>query len=316
MIKLQEDLWDYIKSKKEIIDKRIDQWVQELNLRDPHVNYVVKGGKRLRSILTLLVGEALGYETKELLDFATAIELIHNATLIHDDIIDKHTTRRGKESLWRLSGLHNAVILGDLLFSLAGYKLKEISYEALGVVTEGIYRVSLGVYLEANPLAGIEMGYRIYEMINKLKTAELFGAAAKLGAILMHDRHIADSAYNFGIAVGEAYQLADDLVDINNFLQGDKTVDLKPLKLLIVYLKKDIKLLEELFVSEGNFDIVNDQLREIDALNVVTELIKEKVNSAKTFLEIFPKNKYTDLLGEIPQKMIDAMLKEQVKPPE
>lgn len=315
MIGLQEDLWKYLNSRRKILDKHIERWIQDLNLEDPYIIYVIRGGKRLRGILTFLIGESLGYEVEEMMDFAAAIELTHNATLIHDDIIDKHATRRGKESLWKLRGLHDAVILGDLLFSLAGYKLKERSYRALGVITEAIYKVSLGVFLEANPLAGRNMGYQIYEIVNKLKTAELFGAAAELGAILSQDEKILNNAYRFGMAIGEAYQLADDLVDINNFLNGDEKVDLKPLKLLIAYIKKDQTLLEQLFLSENDSDIVKSQLKEIDAANIVMDMIREKVKDAKSLLKPFPDNRYKDILSAIPQEMINVMLREQIKPP-
>jgi octaprenyl-diphosphate synthase len=316
VIKLEEKILNYLNTRKKVIDKRIDEWLHELNLSDENISYVFEGGKRLRSLLTLLIGETLGINLEKLVDLATAIEFVHNATLIHDDIIDAHDMRRGKSSLWRISGQHKAVIMGDLLFSYAGYRLAKISEKALKIITNAIYRVSLGVFLEDNPLAGRKYGYRIYEMINRLKTAELFGAAAELGVVLLNDQAIQKQAYNFGIHIGEAYQLADDLVDISLFLDRKRDVDLKPIKLLIGYLKEDEKIIDRFFKDrEVDRDELRNHLKAIKAKEKLASLIKEKIVGAEESLLGFPENEYKNILYEIPRSMVNAMLEEYTKPP-
>ena len=304
-----EEIWDYMNSKRKLLDHRIKEWLKEIGVDFNFLHKIFEGGKRLRSILTLLVGEALGYKNEQVIDFATAIEFVHNATLIHDDIIDLHTVRRGATTLWKEIGAHDAVITGDLLFTFTGHKLSLLSTKALEVITRAIYKVTKGVFLETNPESGRALGHKLYAVINELKTAELFAAASKLGAILEGNENLEEMMYKYGLYLGEAYQYADDLVDIIELEKNEnyQEIDLKPIKLLISYIQKDddLRILEE----EDKGKIV-ELIKQLDAKVFLQEKIREKIRSAEMIIRNLPENKYTKMLIEIPKVMVEAMLKE------
>jgi len=296
-----------------LIDKRINEWLNDLGLIGDFIKRIFEGGKRFRSLLTILVGESLNIPCNETLDYATAIEFIHNATLIHDDIIDKHELRRGKTSLWKILGLHDAIIFGDVLFSYAGYKLSKISLEALNVLSNTIYLVTKGVYMETHPLEVHEKTSDLYLLINRFKTAELFGAATKLGSLPVDDEALQEDAYMYGIALGEAYQLADDLVDVKALLNGSKNLDLKPIKLLIAFLSKDDKLLKELFEENITVEVMRTYIVELKADEQLKELIDEKLEITAECLSGFPENKLKMYLKAMPKLMVEAMINEAEK---
>jgi len=304
------ELEEYFEASKELINKRIEKWLKELNVDDPMIQNTFEGGKRLRSILTMLVSDSLNIERDQALDLATAIEFVHNATLIHDDIIDLHTIRRGKDSLWRNVGAKSAVLIGDLLFTFAGYKLSNISPEALDVITKAMYRVTRGVYLEDNPSAGSNYGYKLYIVINRYKTAELFAAASKLGSLLCGNKKIIDAMYKYGLAIGEAYQLADDLVGLIAATNvPDSPIDYKPLRLLLVFLKRNDFINYTTIASVEDREILRE-LNELGADRILRSMIDERIREAEKLVSYLPHNEYSEYLFKVPSIMINAMLNE------
>ncbi len=303
------DIWGYIEDKRKKVGERINQWISEIKLHAENLWKVFEKGKRLRSVLTILIGEALGFKEEDVIDFATAIEFVHNATLIHDDIIDSHSVRRGSATLWKTIGIHDAVITGDLLFTFTGHKLSSISMRALEIITRAIYKVTRGVYLETNPLAGKHYGHELYAVINRLKTAELFGAASKLGSILTENEEIETAMYNYGIALGEAYQYADDLVDVVQLVNEENPeIDLKPIRLLISYMLEDSDLHH--LINETSKEEIVEILRKNEAENFLKKQIEQKIKKAEKMANKLPESKHRNVLKAIPRLMVGAMLKE------
>ncbi|MFQ6085665.1 MAG: polyprenyl synthetase family protein, partial [Candidatus Bathyarchaeia archaeon] len=204
------------------IDARLDKDADLIHFSD-FMRYMIKGGKRLRGTLCLLISQALGGDSEESLPYACAIEMVHAATLAHDDFIDGHGTRRGRIPLYRVLDPRRAVLLADMLLSTSAHRVASLgSTDGYQTLTKAIYEVSRGVFYEPlNPVPFIreirsgKIEKRLYRVLIRLKTAELFGAACKLGAIAA-GADVSDRlrAYSYGIAVGEAFQVADDLVDI------------------------------------------------------------------------------------------------------
>jgi hypothetical protein len=188
-------------------------------------------GKKLRGTLLCLVAAARGGSLAEALPGAVAIELIQTATLLHDDFVDQHRERRRLPSLWTLQGARRAVLLGDVIFSSAIHMMGEKGREEGLIVARVIAEISRGAYQEPiDPtalLAALDEGCEsaIYEKIIDLKTAALFGAACQLGALAAGaENEQQRSWHRYGLRIGQAYQLADDLQDVERVLaRGEAT---------------------------------------------------------------------------------------------
>jgi geranylgeranyl pyrophosphate synthase len=189
---------------------------------------ILSDGKKARGALLCLVAAALGGALESALPRAVAVELIQTATLIHDDFVDQHLTRRSRPALWTLDGARRAVLLGDVLFASAIRTMSELGREDGLIVSRAIAEISRGAYQEPlDPhalVAEIEAGRittALYERIIRLKTGVLFGAACQLGALAagaggpVQERWLA-----YGLRVGEAYQIADDLHEVEGHLHA------------------------------------------------------------------------------------------------
>ncbi len=186
-------------------------------------------GKKLRGTLLCLVASALGGTLAEALPRAVAIELIQAATLLHDDFVDQHRTRRHLPALWTLQGARRAVLLGDAIFSSAIHMMGKQGREDGLIVARAIAEISRGAYQEPLDAAALlsvldnDMEACVYEKIIDLKTAVLFGAACQLGAVSAGAGSEKQSAWRrYGLMIGQAYQLADDLQDVKRILARGK----------------------------------------------------------------------------------------------
>jgi hypothetical protein len=187
------------------------------------VHDVLDHGKRLRGCLLCLVNEALGGRREAALPRALAVECIQAASLIHDDFVDCDTRRRERPAAWTTYGPRKAVLLGDVMFATALQRMTEMGHADGLAVAEVIATMASGAWqeplepedVEPALLADPERGGRLYPGIIHLKTGALFGTAARLGAISAGgSQRMADVAYEFGVYLGEAYQIADDLGDL------------------------------------------------------------------------------------------------------
>ena len=187
---------------------------------------ILMGGKKIRASLVCLVTMTLGGALEDAVPRAIAVELIHTATLIHDDFVDQHKLRRNSPALWTLAGARRAVLLGDIIFASAIQMMGELGREDGLVVSRAIAEVSRGAYQEPlNPSAFLEEieadgeDAALYEKIIYLKTGILFGAACQLGAIAAKaDDKLQQKWRRYGLKIGEAYQIADDFHEVEQYL--------------------------------------------------------------------------------------------------
>lgn len=187
---------------------------------------VLGGGKRIRGSLLCLVASALGCSLDKALPRAIAVELIQTATLIHDDFVDQHKLRRNLPAVWTLEGARKAVLLGDVIFASAIQMMSELGRDDGLIVSRVIAEISRGAYREpmdpSSLLEEIERdkgGASFYEKIIYLKTGVLFGAACQLGAVAAGAGEKFRQAWRcYGLRIGEAYQIADDLHEIELYL--------------------------------------------------------------------------------------------------
>ncbi len=179
---------------------------------------IAAGGKRLRPLLVLLAaGPAQEADEAELLAAAAAVELVHSATLVHDDVLDAATLRRGVPTVWSQGGRELAVATGDLLFSRAFAELTAAgSLEAVRALSRASSALAEGELLQREDAWNVAVTAARYEYRCELKTARLFEAACELGALAARrDTQDVAALGAFGRRIGLAFQLLDDVLDMS-----------------------------------------------------------------------------------------------------
>lgn len=180
-------------------------------------------GKRIRPMLTLLTTAAAGGNWETGLPAAAAVELVHNFSLIHDDIQDNSALRRGRETVWRLWGVAQAINAGDSLFSMAHLSLQHLDgsvalerrLEAGNVLRKASLTLTQGQFLDLDYEARGDLTVESYWPMIRGKTASLLAACAELGAILAVTSEENQAAYReFGELLGMAFQVHDDYLGI------------------------------------------------------------------------------------------------------
>src|ERR1044071_5808531 len=174
------------------------------------------GGKRVRPMVTLLAYFAFGGErTQDIVDIATAIELIHTATLLHDDIIDGAETRRGKESAFKKFGLKSTLVAGDFLFIKAFEFAGKFDETVVQWTADACTLLTEGEILQGHFNRNRAVTLDDYLEIVKRKTASLFHTGAKVGAYLAGaPTALIEEAERYGLNMGIAFQMVDDVLDV------------------------------------------------------------------------------------------------------
>ncbi len=224
------------------------------------IGYVFSmGGKRVRPLLTVFAAEAVGNVSEDVLRGAVAIEILHNFTLVHDDIMDNAGTRRGKATVHVTSGVNTAILVGDQMMALAYDCLEKCRGErlrdSLRIFNEGVKQVCDGQALDESlsKCEGSSMPDYI-DMISK-KTGALLKAAGELGGLLGGgNREEVGLLGSFGLNLGIAFQILDDMLD----LEGDADRFGKPKGLDIMEKKKNYLFLKAQQSLDGRrFAVVN-----------------------------------------------------------
>ena len=180
------------------------------------------GGKRLRALLTLGSAKLCNYSkgTRDI-NLAACVELIHSATLMHDDVIDNGTIRRGKKTLNKIWDNHSSVLVGDYLLSRCFEMMVEDgNLEILKLLSSTSSKIAQGEVLQLQHKGEVDMLEETYLKIISAKTAELFAASTKVGAILSDKNNKKKEALEFyGRNLGLTFQIADDTLDYNSELK-------------------------------------------------------------------------------------------------
>ena len=273
-------------------------------------------GKRLRALLTLGSAKLCGY-SKGVRDInlAACIELIHAATLMHDDVIDNGEIRRGKKTLNSIWGNQSSILVGDYLLSRCFEMMVEDgSLEVLRLLSSTSAEISQGEVLQIQHRGEIDILEETYFKIISAKTASLFSAATKVGAILAgKENKIKEALEFYGKNLGLTFQIADDSLDYNSeikffgkevgndFYEGKIT-----LPIILLYQKAKInekKILKEFFEkkvrTENEFKEV---LLMIKKYNIISECYKKAgyfINLACNSLTIFDESKQKDVLQNL-----------------
>ena len=201
--------------------KRIDRGIKK-NIRDEErlitraAGHLIQAkGKKIRPVLTLLFSRILNYKGSSHFNLAVCIEFIHNATLLHDDVIDGGKIRRGRKSANLIWGNKISILVGDYLLSKA-FKLmvKDKSIKVLEILSETSLILARGQIQDVNNLSNINLSQSKYLSIINSKTAELFRVSCYLPGIISNQpKNTLKSLNNFGYYFGMAFQLSDDILD-------------------------------------------------------------------------------------------------------
>ena len=217
-------LKDSVDDKLVLVEEKIKSKLEsDVSLVSKMTDYHLKtGGKRLRALLTLGSAKLCGY-TKGARDInlAACVELIHSATLMHDDVIDNGSVRRGRKTLNKVWDNHSSVLVGDYLLSRCFEMMVEDgSIEVLKLLSSTSSKIAQGEVLQLQHKGEVDMLEETYLRIISSKTAELFAAATKVGAILSNVKTKEKEALEFyGRNLGLTFQIADDTLDYNSELK-------------------------------------------------------------------------------------------------
>ena len=211
-------LKNLVGDKLDDVSKRIKfKLASEINLIHKMTDYHVKsGGKRIRPLLTLASAKLCGYKNGNRdVNLAACIELIHNATLLHDDVIDNSNLRRGIKTTNSIWGNQSSILVGDYLFSRCFEMMVEDgSQEILKLLSSTSSRIAQGEVLQLEHKGEVDLLEETYFNIINMKTAALFAAAAKVGACLGNkNKKEKDALESYGKNLGLAFQIADDALD-------------------------------------------------------------------------------------------------------
>ncbi|NOZ79796.1 MAG: polyprenyl synthetase family protein [Acidobacteria bacterium] len=201
---------------QQFLDRELDQALPPVR---EIAGYVLgSGGKRVRPALVLLISRMLGYSGERDIRYAAVIEMIHTATLIHDDIIDESDLRRGKPTANRKWGNQGTVLVGDWLYTRTmDLSLELGDVEVMRLLTSATLQMIEGEILADHVRGVLELDEDTYMDITRRKTAELFSAACALPALFqVSTLHLTETLAEFGRSLGMCFQLVDDALDFTS----------------------------------------------------------------------------------------------------
>ncbi len=286
-------------------------------------NYILEsGGKRLRPILVLSFAKVLGKENLDnLYPLAVAMEYLHTASLLHDDVVDEADTRRGRKSANRVFGNDTAVLTGDYMYANALYIFSTYgNMDMIRNVSDAVKRMAEGQLLELKKIGDIEMSEDEYFKILEGKTAVLFASCCYVGTASATDnQELKDSAYRYGLKIGLAFQLIDDLLDYtadektlgkpvcNDLREGKITYPLLSIldKLTPDELSLVKKVIRDINPDKDNIEKVKNIVKIKGGFEKTYERAKKLVDEALIELEKFPKNKYSKDLEQLAKYIVE-----------
>ena len=312
------ELKSSVEDKLILVEERIKSKLSsKVELVDEMTSYHLRtGGKRLRALLTLGSAKLCGYQKGSRdVNLAACVELIHAATLMHDDVIDNSDVRRGKKTLNKIWGNQSSILVGDYLLSRCFEMMVEDgNLEVLKLLSSTSAEISQGEVLQLQHKGEVDMLEETYLKIISAKTASLFAAATKVGSILANqDKKIKDALEFYGKNLGLTFQIADDTLDYNSdlkffgkeigndFFEGKVT-----LPIILLYQKLDEnkkKYLKTIFEKEernnDDLKLVLDLIKKNNIINDCYIKAEYFINLASNSLSIFNNSKEKEILKKL-----------------
>ena len=312
------DLKTAVEDKLVLVEEKIKTKLSsKVEMVDEMTNYHLKtGGKKLRALLTLQSAKLCGYSkgTRDV-NLAACVELIHAATLMHDDVIDNGEIRRGKKTLNRIWGNQSSILVGDYLLSRCfEIMVDDGDQEVLKLLSSTSAEISQGEVLQLQHKGEIDMLEETYLKIISAKTASLFAAATKVGSILSKKENKTKEALEFyGKNLGLTFQIADDALDYNSELKlfgkeiGNDFYEGKiTLPIILLYQKanknekKDLKqFFRKKERSENEFKQVLILIKKYNIINECYRKAEHFINLASSSLSIFKDSREKEILKNL-----------------
>jgi geranylgeranyl pyrophosphate synthase len=307
-----------LNSRRDIVEEALEEFVQQrlAGSEAPAMrlarDILLAGGKRYRPLLSLLAYEAAGgNDTSEVMDLALAGEIIHTATLVHDDIYDQSKVRRGKPTLHTSSGLPHAIIAGDYLFALGFGLGGHHEDRVVERVAHACGRIATGELQQLEHIGNLATTPEDYYAIVDGKTAFPFASACWGSAVIANAPEPTVAALEvFGMEFGRAFQMVDDLLD----LTGDPSMG-KPRGTDVHDGKMTLPIIHALTMLHGtereqladvlqNFsderwEELTQLLEGAGSFDYVTQLIENHVERALYELELLPRTEARDLMADL-----------------
>ena len=311
-------LKDSVENRLLLVEEKIKQKLSsDVELVHKMTDYHLDtGGKRLRALLTLGSAKLCNYSkgTRDI-NLAACVELIHSATLMHDDVIDNGTIRRGKKTLNKIWDNQSAVLVGDYLLSRCFEMMVEDgNIEVLKLLSSTSSKIAQGEVLQLQHRGEVDMLEETYLKIISSKTAELFAASTKVGAILSDKNNKKKEALEFyGRNLGLTFQIADDTLDYNSelklfgkkigkdFYEGKVT-----LPIILLFQKSNIeekKKLKDIFSKnikeEKDFNYSLSLIKKYSIINACYQKAQHYINLASNSLSVFNDCEEKDILENL-----------------
>ncbi|MEN1956376.1 polyprenyl synthetase family protein [Luteimonas changyuni] len=257
-----------------LIRRRLASDVVLVNQVAEHI--VAGGGKRLRPMLLLLAARALGHQGADAHQLAAVVEFIHTSTLLHDDVVDESDLRRGRSTANAVFGNAASVLVGDFLYSRSFQLMVELgSMRVQEILADTTNRIAEGEVLQLLHVRNPDVDEAAYLRVIERKTAILFAAATRLGALLAGaDDEVQQRLHDFGLNLGIAFQIADDVLDYSadeaalgkhlgdDLAEGKMTL---PLIHAMAHAGDDLRARLRTIVEEGDVDALDEAIGAIRA---------------------------------------------------
>jgi octaprenyl-diphosphate synthase len=288
---------------------------RELHSDVPLVNQIAEyiisaGGKRIRPVLVLLTANAFGYEGKHHHVLAAVIEFIHTATLLHDDVVDESSLRRGRETANALFGNAASVLVGDFVYSRAFQMMVSVgSMRVMEILADATNVIAEGEVLQLLNMHDPDVTEERYLQVIRSKTAKLFEAATELGALISGAGATeVEACAEFGRSLGTAFQLVDDVLDYSGVAAdigknvGDDLREGKPTLPLIYLMQHGTPAQRELVRScieqgdETHFDEILAAITSCGALDYTKKQAEIAAQRAADSIHMLPRSVFKDSL--------------------
>ena len=283
-------------------------------------HYIISaGGKRIRPRLVLLFAAALGFRGPDRYTLAATVEFIHTATLLHDDVVDESSLRRGRDTANAVFGNAASVLVGDFLYSRAFQMMVAVNnLRVLDVLANATNVIAEGEVLQLMNMHDADLAVDEYLRVIRFKTAKLFEASARLGAILAGADELTEAACaSYGRALGTAFQLVDDLLDYDGETHalgknvGDDLREGKPTLPLLLAMARGEPAERALIrhaIEHGEVARLADivaVVRRTGALEAARAVARDEAAEARQCLRLLPPSEHRDALLELCTRAVD-----------
>ena len=283
-------------------------------------HYIIgAGGKRIRPRLVLLFASALGFDGPQKYELAAIVEFIHTATLLHDDVVDESSLRRGRQTANAMFGNAASVLVGDFLYSRAFQMMVGIDrMRVLQVLADATNVIAEGEVLQLMNMHDPDLAVDDYLRVIRFKTAKLFEASGRLGAVLAGaSSEIEEACADYGRALGTAFQLVDDLLDYEGDPQalgknvGDDLREGKTTLPLLIAMERgsaDERALIRHAIEHGEIDRLKDIVnivRQTGALEATRTAARLEAEVARNSLRILPPSAAREALLELSARSVE-----------